>query len=150
MKGNSSFPNLSMYKAPGWEFIHEIISTPNKKTLLSYFNARTSWQANPIIHDRFISYSLFYDLISNLPQDESIVGKCLDLSFDIFSIEFEDRYYVFCCLAFVLELARLYNKIGPLTAECKQRISSLSWVVDKCNHLPNITCYSQQLDKLCK
>jgi hypothetical protein len=61
---------LLIDKAPGKDFIAHIKSTGDPDALGHFIRLRLDWHGYPIIHDRFITYSIFDDLeIGSIPVE---------------------------------------------------------------------------------
>ena len=56
-------------KAPGKDLIPSIIENKSFDDFYAFYKIRVDWYGYPLIHDRMVTYGLFHDLTSNIPEE---------------------------------------------------------------------------------
>ena len=56
-------------KAPGKDLIPSIIENKSFDDFYEFYKIRVDWYGYPLIHDRMVTYGLFHDLTSNIPEE---------------------------------------------------------------------------------
>ena len=56
-------------KAPGKDLIPKIIENKTFDDFYAFYKIRVDWYGYPLIHDRMVTYGLFHDLTSNIPEE---------------------------------------------------------------------------------
>lgn len=130
-------------KAPGKELIPNIIETESFNNLNEFYKIRVDWYGYPLIHDRFVTFGLFNDLINEIPNDRIIISKFIDFSIIIAECETDERFLN--AIFFILNFCQLSKeKINP-TAQQISRILALKERVQKRSFLSNMSTFWEQI-----
>lgn len=94
-------PDFIIDHAPGKELIPIITESGSLEALETFYRLRTDWNGGPLIHDRFVTYSIFTDLMDGLPDDKQLILRLLEASIQIANKEGNRR---FCNALFLVKL----------------------------------------------
>ena len=85
-------PDFIIDQAPGKELIPIIRESGSFEDLETFYRLRTDWNGGPLIHDRFVTYSIFTDLMDELPEDKPLFLRLLEASIQIANKEGNRRF----------------------------------------------------------
>ena len=148
-KFKPDFSSLLIHSKPGNDLIAELIKNPTYINFVAYFNARVGWQEYPLVHDRMLTYSLFFDFEIQIPKNPDILSKYLDFAIQIAKTEKENNDRFYCALALITDISKrlvIYRTLNTIEAK---NILSFEDLVEKYKELSNIECYWKQLLNMC-
>jgi hypothetical protein len=85
-------PDFIIDQAPGKELIPGIIERASLEDVETFYKIRSNWNGGPLIHDRFVTYSIFSDLMDELPDDKPLILTLLEVSIQIAEKEGNRRF----------------------------------------------------------
>lgn len=130
-------------RAPGKELIPLIIAEKSFEHFFEFYKVRVDWYGYPLIHDRLITYGLFYDLTSSfIKKKRKTVSIFIDYAIKIAEEENDKRFLN--AIFLVSEFCNIAKRVIKPTQEQIERIKNLYFRVKKLSFMPNITGFWDQ------
>lgn len=134
---------LEIDNAPAKEIIPRIIEKGLFEDLQQFYQIRVDWHRYPLIHDRFVTYGLFHDLLEALPQDSGLVKRLLDFAIDIAEQEMDARFIN--SLFLVESFCHLACEDKIIDRHQISRIIALEDRVRKLSFIPNLSGFWENM-----
>ena len=141
LKRNPHKREWAIDSADGKEWIRAICEGADPSALKQFFDARMNWCGGyPLVHDRFVTYGAFDDLMDLLNADSriSLLPFALQLAESVPDQQFH-------AALFLLGGMIPDDAIRPRPAELSSAFLRLRLRCEKLSFLPNITCAWDQL-----
>ena len=122
--------------ADGKEWIPEICESADPSALQKFFDARVNWCGGyPLVHDRFVTYGAFDDLLTLLNTDSRI--SLLPIVLELAQAVTDQQFHA---ALFLLGDMIPDDAIRPRPAELSSAFLHLRLRSEKLSFLPNLTC----------